>query len=292
MATLAGRWRVSAGLQALLRSAGGVASGTRLKAGEDVGGPREGLQEQPLHPPSPAREEVRLFEAGQDPALLVRLGEGAVLGAGGVGGEGAGFEGAEGVLVAAGQDEDVLGSQVNVLGEDPPGRHVAEEQGAAGEGVAQQAGQAGASQREAVPADLFEIGQLAEDAFGQGNAGERLARGGLRRQGVDLRLEAVPEAGGDGHLRQVFEEGSAGGAELGRGGAAGGAAVQVAFDQHPVGQVGLPGSDGEQQLFGGVHGQGLSSQWLSSRVRRVLRPERMRDFRVPTGRSRRLAVSS
>src|SRR6185295_12805195 len=91
--------------------------------------PERTLQQEALQPASPAGEEVRLLQPGEDPALFVRLGERPVLAAGGVGGEGAGFEGAELVRIAAGQDEDVLRSLVDMLGEDATGRHVRHVQG-------------------------------------------------------------------------------------------------------------------------------------------------------------------
>jgi hypothetical protein len=134
-----------------------------------------------------------------------------VHGAGLVGGVLAGLIVALVVLVAAGEDENVLGSDVKVAREGAPRRAVADEQEAAGGGIAGERSEAGAADEAPVPLELVDLRQLGERRRGEGEPGES-RRGGvsLERGLGDPLPQASPEPGGERRARQAAEEGAAG----------------------------------------------------------------------------------
>ena len=177
-----------------------------------------------------------------------------MLGAGGVGAIGARLEGAVLVRVAAGEHQGVLGADVDMPGEGAASGHMAEDQRALRERVAKQYRETGAADRQAAPADRRHPGELPSHAGGKRKAGEeRIVWALVRRHGRDGRTQAFPEPAGQGFRAEAGEQGATRSAELRDRAPAGGAALEVPLDQQPVGEVGLAGDDGEQQLFRGVH---------------------------------------
>src|SRR6185312_5426599 len=134
-----------------------------------------------------------------------------------------------------------------------------------------------------------DLGHLPARPLWQWEGGEsRIDGGAALRRCLKASPQLLPQGGWRRRDGEAREQGSARRAELGERGTAGGAGVEVPLHHHPVGEVGLAGGDRDEDLFGRVHG----GQPPSRTTRRDLSPERMRDLRVPTGKSRRWAVSS